>query len=170
MRLCFVALLVLGACKPAEATGAPPGRPQATDPQMFAQHGSVLVHTANGDVTFAVELALTDKERQRGLMYRDTIGDDAGMLFVFEREQQQAFWMKNTRIPLDMVFIKADGTILGIVENAEPETLMSRRVDGASRYVLEIAGGMARKRGIAAGQRVRFEGVPVDKIDPRVLQ
>lgn len=78
------------------------------------------------------------------------------MLFVFPREEQQSFWMKNTLIPLDMVFIRADRTILGVVVEAEPQTLSPRSVPGRSQYVLELRGGTAPRRGIEAGQTVRF--------------
>ena len=89
-------------------------------------------------------------------MFRESMDADRGMLFLFPREQQLSFWMKNTFIPLDLVFIRSDRTILGVVENAEPRTLTSRRVDGISQFVLEINGGLARTRGIRAGQKVTF--------------
>jgi uncharacterized protein len=177
MRVVVAALLFsLCACTPTDARGKPDAQKPApiTEPaqgeSLFQNKGTVVVHAPGGDQTFAVELAITPKERERGLMHREQLADDAGMLFLFEREKVQSFWMKNTRIPLDMVFIAQDGTIAGIVENAEPLTLTSRNVALPSRYVLEVNGGLCRKRGIAAGQRVRFEGVPVDKVDARVLQ
>lgn len=79
------------------------------------------------------------------------------MLFLFPSERPLSFWMKNTLIPLDMVFIRADKTVLGIVENAEPMTETSRFVPGNSQFVLEIGGGLAAKLGIQSGQSVAFE-------------
>ena len=97
-------------------------------------------------------------------MYREHLDDDEGMLFIFERMQPLSFWMKNTWIPLDMLFIDEDFVVVGIVENAEPLTTTSRRVDKRSRYVLELAGGAAQKLGLKAGDVARFEGVPLDLI------
>lgn len=112
------------------------------------------------NVPFRVELARSEPEREKGLMYRERMDADAGMLFVFERPAPLTFWMKNTFIPLDMIFIGADRHIVGIVENAEPRTLSARRVDGLSEYVLEINGGLSAKLGIHAGEAVSFTGVP----------
>ena len=102
------------------------------------------------------EVADEGEERMKGLMFRTEMQDDHGMIFLFPRERQQSFWMKNTLIPLDMIFIKADRTILGIVENAEPETTIGRGVPGLSQFVFEINGGLSAKLGIKAGQTVRF--------------
>lgn len=151
---------------------APPLDPTASEalPAGFFEHrGAVVIETAAGPRRFPVELALTDGERQRGLMFRERLDDDAGMLFVFERARIQSFWMKNTRLPLDMIFIAEDGTIAGIVESAEPLTLVSRRIQQPSRYVLELLAGSARQSGLSSGQRVFFEGVPPSMIGPALL-
>lgn len=142
---------------------------EATPPGFFERRGVVVVATPAGPLRFPVELALSDGERQRGLMFREHLDDDSGMLFVFERAKVQSFWMKNTRLALDMIFIADDGTIAGIVENAEPLTTVSRRVAQPSRYVLELIAGSARKRGLAAGQRVTFEGVPRELVGAALL-
>ena len=94
-------------------------------------------------------------------MYRNHLDPDAGMLFIFDREAPLTFWMKNTFIPLDMIFIDDDRRIVGIVEDAVPETETPRRVQGESRYVLEIGGGLSRRLGIGKGGQVDFEGVPL---------
>ncbi len=107
-------------------------------------------------VTFYAEIADDPFERQEGLMGRASMDADHGMLFVFPDEDQRSFWMKDTLIPLDMIFIRADRTILGIVEDAEPNTTVRRSVPGESQFVLEINGGMARSFMIDPGQAVTF--------------
>jgi len=94
-------------------------------------------------------------------MFRKSMDADAGMLFVSENERPHVFWMKNTLIPLDMIFIGANRRIVGIVQNAEPQSLTGRQVDGPSQYVLEIGGGLSASLGIRAGQFVEFRGVPM---------
>ena len=121
----------------------------------------VVLHSGARAVPIRVELAQTEPARERGLMYRNHLDQDAGMLFIFERDAPLTFWMKNTFIPLDMIFIDRDRRIVGIVEEAVPETETPRRVDGQSRYVLEIGGGLSRRLGIAKGSQVDFEGVPL---------
>jgi uncharacterized membrane protein (UPF0127 family) len=121
---------------------------------------TVTIESAGRPLAFRVELAISRDEQARGLMYRQHLDADAGMLFVNDAPGPLVFWMKNTLIPLDMIFIGPDHRIVGIVENAEPQTETPRRVDGLSQYVLEIGGGLASKLGIQAGQRVDFQGVP----------
>ena len=158
----LVVVIALSACTPQAQGGPPePTPPQATEKRdLQPALGAVVIETPTGAQRYTVELAIKPLERNKGLMYREHLDDDAGMLFIFEEMRIQSFWMKNTRIPLDMIFIDEDFVIAGIVESAEPLTLISRKVDKKSRYVLELAGGMSRKRGIAPGQKVTFEGVP----------
>jgi hypothetical protein len=108
----------------------------------------------SGVHTFAVEMAVTPEEQAKGLMFRRGLPEGQGMLFDFHREQPAAFWMKNTYVPLDMIFIRADGRILRIAENTVPlsETLV--RSGGPVRAVLEVVAGTAQKLGIAPGDRV----------------
>ena len=121
----------------------------------------VVVETSSGARhAVDVELARTEPERRKGLMDRPSLPDDAGMLFIFDETSVQSFWMKNTLIPLDMIFIDDEGRIAGIVESAEPRTLTERTVGKPSRYVLEVNGGWSRAHGVRAGDRVRFESVP----------
>ena len=116
----------------------------------------VLSSPGQDPVSVAVEVVETDAARQRGLMYRKHLAPDAGMLFIFDREEQHNFWMHNTLIPLDMLFIKSDWTVLGIVENATPHTDELRSVPGASQYVLEVNAGFSRRHGLQAGTTVRY--------------
>jgi uncharacterized membrane protein (UPF0127 family) len=121
----------------------------------------VTVDTGVRKVPFKVELAVTPSEHERGLMFREHLDPEAGMLFISDAPRRQVFWMKNTLIPLDMIFIGADWRIAGIVENAEPKTLSPREVDAPSQYVLEIGGGLSARYGIRAGQPVDFQsGAP----------
>ena len=103
---------------------------------------------------FAVEMATTEEQREKGLMFRKSLPEGQGMLFDFHQEQPVSFWMKNTYIPLDMIFIRADGRILRIVENAEPLSERMIMSGGQVLAVLEVIGGTARKLGIATGDRV----------------
>jgi hypothetical protein len=104
-----------------------------------------------------VEVAETETQRAQGLMFRKKLAAHEGMLFIFDREEVQSFWMRNTYIPLDMIFISKKKYVVGIVENAEPMTETSRRVDAPSTYVLEVRGGFAKAQGISTGTRVKLE-------------
>ncbi len=115
----------------------------------------VIINTQSGNqFEFKVELAKTAHEHAVGLMHRQNLPSDQGMLFIFHDEALRSFWMKNTLISLDMLFIAASGQIVGIVHEAEPLTLDSRSVKAKSRYVLEINGGLCQKLGIAKGDFV----------------
>lgn len=116
----------------------------------------VSIEGSNGRVTIQAEVADSSEERSKGLMFREHLGENEGMIFLFPQEAQQSFWMRNTLIPLDMIFIRADHTILGIVENAEPRTDTPRSVPGRSQFVLEIAGGTSRTLGLGPDQLVTF--------------
>lgn len=109
--------------------------------------------------SFSVELVDTDESRARGLMYRTDLADDAGMLFDFLSERPVSFWMMNTYIPLDMIFVAADGTVRNIHANARPHDRTSIPSDGPVRFVLEIPGGRAAELGLAAGDRMEHPRV-----------
>ncbi len=112
------------------------------------------IASGSGVHLFSVELATNDEERERGLMFRKSLPEGQGMLFDFVTEQNVTMWMKNTFIPLDMIFIRRDGRIARIAENTEP---MSTRIIPSGEpvlAVLEVAGGTARKLGIKVGDRV----------------
>ena len=119
-----------------------------------------LFPAGRAPVLVRVELARTPAERSRGLMHRKHLDREVGMLFLFEQPQQLTFWMRNTYVPLDMIFIESSMRILGIVENAEPLTDTSRSVPGQSQYVLEVNAGFSREHGFGPGTAVRFQGVP----------
>jgi uncharacterized membrane protein (UPF0127 family) len=117
------------------------------------------IHAHGGDVEVALEVADTPDAQRRGLMYRTSLPEGRGMLFVFDREEDHGFWMKNTLIPLDMLFIAADGRLVGIHANAAPLSTAQITVGAPSRFVLEVPGGFAARHRIAPGDRVELSGV-----------
>lgn len=115
----------------------------------------LTIRTLEGDDhIFHVELAVRPEDQVRGLMYRTELPQDAGMLFIFPESQNRYFWMKNTFIPLDLVFIEADGTIHHIHENAVPHDLTQISSHGPVSAVLEISGGEAARLGIKSGDKI----------------
>ncbi len=125
---------------------AAPGGPRA----VLESGGKTLV--------VQVELADTPEKRERGMMFRKELADGKGMLFLFDEEGEHSFWMKDTLIPLDMIFVDAAGRVTGIVSRARPLTL-EPRIGGPSRMVLEVPGGWAAEHGVRAGDRMRVEGL-----------
>ena len=153
----IVWLLACGTGEKAEAVERTPVPTQSAEPTMAKAW--VVLDAKDEQKRVQVEVAKSHEERSRGLMFRKELADGSGMLFIFERERDQTFWMKNTYIPLDMIFIRGDMTIAGIVHEATPLTLTQRSVGLPSLYVLEVPGGWAKSHGIEAEQRVRFEGL-----------
>lgn len=125
----------------------------------FADDSQLVIHSKNGDHAFTVEVVDTAETRARGLMYRQELGPDAGMLFDFLEERSVSFWMRNTFIPLDMLFIASDGTIRNIHINARPHDPTSIPSDGPVQFVLEIPGGRSKELGILAGDKVTHDRI-----------
>ena len=123
-------------------------------PARAASFQPLEIVTRNGVQVFSVEMATTEEEKQTGLMYRKELADGKGMLFDFNPEQEVSMWMKNTYVPLDMIFIRADGRILRIAENTEPLSTKIISSRGPARAVLEVVAGTAQKYGIRVGDRV----------------
>jgi len=120
----------------------------------------ILTSKGNKKASFKVELARTKEERARGLMFRKKLPEDWGMLFIFDQEKEQWFWMKNTFISLDIIFINQARQIVGIIKKAIPRTEMP--LGGwKSRFVLEINGGLAEKYGIKEGDRIEFRHIDI---------
>lgn len=117
----------------------------------------LTITTAAGQRSFRVELARTEEEQARGLMFRTEMAADRGMLFPFDPPRPASFWMKNTLIPLDMLFIRADGSIARIAANTVPQSLEPVSVSEPVAAVLEIAGGNAAAQGIRVGDRVTWQ-------------
>ena len=122
--------------------------------QAIGPREQLLITTAAGEKEFQVEIADDPRETEIGLMYRRQMAQNEGMLFDFGAEAPRSFWMQNTYIPLDMLFIKADGTIDSIAERATPLSEKSVPSKGAVRFVLEINGGLSDTLGIEAGDKV----------------
>lgn len=123
----------------------------------FAQDAaqSLPTLTLNAGIhNITAEVAQTDEQRATGLMFREAMPPNHGMLFAFERAGQQCFWMKNTLLPLDIAFVADDGTIVN-VDRMKPQTLDSHCSSKPVRYVLEMNDGWFAKRGIAAGTRLK---------------
>lgn len=115
---------------------------------------TVEIVSGRGRVRFQVEIAATRAEQAKGLMFRKSLAPDHGMLFVYKRPQPVAYWMKNTLIPLDIIFIQPDGKILSIARNARPHDETPLSSGGLVLGVLEIAGGRAAQLGVLPGDRV----------------
>ena len=124
------------------------GLSQAADKSVVEIVGKTGVHSFN------VEVVDNDADRAKGLMHRRSLPEGTGMLFDFHREQDVSFWMQNTYIPLDMIFIRADGRIHRIAENTVPLSLEQVPSRGPVRGVLEVIAGTSRKLGLAPGDRV----------------
>lgn len=131
----------------------------AEAPEITFRTSPLTVATAAKVHRFTVELAETDAQRTRGLMFRTALAPDRGMLFDFQRPTYIGMWMRNTLIPLDMLFIDAGGHITYIRENATPGSLEVIQPPDRNRYVLELAGGTAARLGIRPGDRIEHAWV-----------
>lgn len=120
----------------------------------------LVIETEGGPVSFTVELALTNEERAHGLMNRATMPADHGMLFDFGEPRGVTMWMRNTVLPLDMIFIDASGVITGIAENTVPYSERIIASPGPVRFVLEVNAGESARRGIEPGNKVSHPQIP----------
>lgn len=162
-----LALLLATACsKPppaddsaiTERTEVPaPSAPPTPAARPREPRGTVYLATPSGEKAVSVEVVRSEAAQARGLMYRQHMPPDDGMLFFMGEEKVHSFWMENTLIPLDIMFIGKDMKVVGIVENAEPRTRSNRFVNGPSLYVLEVNGGWSKAHGVGPGTVVRFE-------------
>jgi uncharacterized membrane protein (UPF0127 family) len=126
---------------------------------VAANTGTLVLKTDSGPHSFNIEIATTDRERRLGLMYRRTLADDAGMLFLYEQPQPVAMWMKNTIIPLDMIFIDPAGRVHRIEKHAEPFSTDLISSDGIVVGILEVKAGTADKIGLKRGDEVIYPGL-----------
>lgn len=132
---------------PPDPDGKPPEVPVST----------IRFPAATSAPALRAETMLTEEHRSRGLMYRREMAEDHGMLFVFEDSQPRSFWMHNTCLPLDMLFVADDGYITGILENVPTMNDDSRSNPCKAKYVIEVNAGFCRKFGIKAGQSIKVE-------------
>ena len=146
--LCGAALFAVSGALPVHAQAQTDGAPDTT------VDGVVEITAGQTRHRFTVEIADDVQERSRGLMFRQSMAEDAGMLFLYPDERIASFWMKNTYIPLDMLFIASDGTILQIAPMTEPHSLTPVRSDAPVRAVLEINGGLSGTLGIEPGDTI----------------
>jgi len=150
LLVCLLAACSNGAKRDDAATMSPLTTPPTAEPPQVA------LETAQGEVTVTVEVVKTRPKIERGLMFREHLPPDGGMLFLMGGETDHTFYMRNTLIPLDMIFITKDMTIAGIVERAEPRTETLRSVGIPSLYVLEVNGGWTAAHQVKPGAKVRF--------------
>ncbi len=156
MRLLLTfSCLLLAACspQPAVSTGTVPELDGA-----FEFSSLDIVNDKGETLTFDVYLATNHEQRQRGLMYVRELPARTGMLFIYDRDGYHAMWMKNTYVPLDMVFARGDGTVSSIIADTVPLTLRSNAAVEPVRYVLELNAGTARRLGIGTGSRLLWDG------------
>jgi hypothetical protein len=146
LRRGLAALLVATACAAAPAMAASPAAAPAVD--------DLTIATASGDHHFEVEVMRTREELERGLMFRRQMAADHGMLFDFGSPQPVTMWMKNTYLPLDMVFIAADGRVVSVKRNAEPLSETTIYSGGLVLGVLELNAGAAERIGVKPGDKV----------------
>ena len=132
----------------------------AEKPASALAQGAVRFETARGPWVVRVEIAGDEASRARGLMYRRSLEPDRGMIFVFPASEEHTFWMHNTLIALDMIFLDEGRAVIGVVANVAPQTDTPRTVGRPSRYVIEVAAGDAAVHAVGPGTRAVFIGVP----------
>ena len=138
---------------------APLGRAQQ-QPLVTFKHDELSITGAGGSHKFQIELATDNAQREQGLMFRQSMAPDAGMLFIYDRPQPVAMWMENTYIPLDMLFIGADGRIVNIRQRAVPHSRENIASTGPVKEVLELNGGTVSRLDIRVGDKVAAPGLP----------
>jgi uncharacterized protein len=151
-------IAMLAACSPNSGDAAPQSTQTAPSVHPVSGLPVVPLKVIHGSKTFAfrVELARTGQEQAKGLMFRATMGPDEGMLFPFDQPRGASFWMRNTVIPLDLIFVGTDGRISNIAANAVPYDETPLQSVGLAKAVLELSGGRAAQLGIVAGDRVEW--------------
>jgi uncharacterized membrane protein (UPF0127 family) len=152
MRRAFAVLICTFACHSSEAATPAP----QSQPALHYGSGTIRFDTARGPWVVRVEVASDDVARARGLMFRRELKPDTGMLFVFESAEEHNFWMHNTFISLDLIYLGDDRAVVGVVRSAPAMTDDLRGVGKPSRYVVEVGAGEAVAHGVVPGTRVAF--------------
>lgn len=141
---------------PPDAADAP--EPDYEDPIPFTKHGELdVLDNGSTRASFDIEIAETDSARERGLMERESLPEDSGMLFIFDDEQERSFWMANTPLSLDIIFINADQEIVSMEKYARPYSPDQVPSEEPAQYVLEVQAGYADSHGILVGDQIRWE-------------
>lgn len=153
------ALLTIGLL--AACSSPPPAADNVDQAQVVSTSLPVVIRTAKGTHRFDVEVAATPLEQEKGLMFRKELAPDSGMLFPMDPPRTASFWMKDTLIPLDMLFIHTDGTIAFLKSDAQPYSRIPVSAGVPVAAVLELRGGRAAELGIAEGDRVQWGGCAV---------
>ena len=157
----LIALLLVAASL--SACGSPPAdkSTRTHDDQIsipFRKDGTLTISRDNEVyLTLDIEIADTDSSRNRGLMQRDGLPEDSGMWFIFDRESEQGFWMANTRLALDLIFVRSDGTIQSMAKYIQPMRTETISSNGLSQFVLEVEAGYSDSKGILEGDVIAFE-------------
>jgi uncharacterized membrane protein (UPF0127 family) len=162
VRALFVLAVASGCTKATPAEQPPPvtqNDQQPRPPAVPDTRPRVILTGASGAAEVRVEVVATESLIEKGLMYRQYLAPDDGMLFLMGAEQDWRFWMRNTLIPLDILFITRDLTVAGILYDMKPRDTTSKGVDKPSLYVLEVNAGWAKAHGISPGAKVAFDGV-----------
>ncbi len=124
----------------------------------------LVVHAENGPVRVSVELAITADEQARGLMWRERLDADRGMLFVFREEEPLSFWMKNTPLPLDIIYLDRNGVVVSIARDTTPFSTAAIPSHAPALYALEVGAGFSRHHGVTVGTRIELPaGVHVQR-------
>jgi len=144
--------MALAACQPSASSAVELGRSPAGLEQV-----QLTISSHGKEHRFVTEVARTEQEQMQGLMYRNALDPDRAMIFPFDAPRQASFWMKNTLIPLDMIFIRADGSIANVAVNTVPLSLQPVYSEGEVAAVLEIAGGRSVELGVQPGDKVAWD-------------
>lgn len=155
----FFSLLFMAGCKEKKST---PPHTNNDSTFTFKKEGEVTFSKADASVVkrIDIEVAETDAERQQGLMNRPWMEETQGMIFIFDRNEPQSFWMRNTIIPLDLIFVDENFEIVHIAENAQPFSEKSIPSRGNAKYVVETVAGFCEKFGITPGDKITFSRLP----------
>ena len=157
LALC-IAALVLGVSACGGSSSDEPATETAEEPTIPFEREGQLAFIQDGDslVTIDIEIADTDSARTRGLMQRDALPEKSGMLFIFPQEQNRSFWMANTPLALDIIFVSADSQIVSIAKYTTPFSSENVPSKGPSKYVVEVPAGFTDSYGLAPGDRIRW--------------
>jgi len=160
----LIILIITGllACNSSKKSKPDPNKPPKyaiTAEPIFQHQGNLWFLDEKGGTlqTIKIEIADTDAKREKGLMFRKSMGSDQGMLFVFTEERRQSFWMKNTHIPLDIIFVNANKQIVHVAENTEPYSLKGIPSFEYAQFVVEVNAGYCKRYGVRVGGEINYK-------------